>query len=288
MVKDQHFVTPDGVTIALTVAGPEDGDPVLFFHGGGQTRHAWGRTVEMLGSLGWRAIAADLRGHGDSSRASKYDPADFASDVRALSMAQEKRPAIVGASLGGMASLLANVQFGNDGNCVADEVSRALVLVDIAPRTNAVGVKRIIEFMAAHPDGFSSLDDAAMAVAAYQPQRSQRSDSSGLRKNLRLGMDGRWYWHWDPALLTHFHGSRERENNEEMLYRAAENITQPMMLLRGGMSDVVDDVVVGEFSARIPDAIVRSVGGAGHMVAGDRNDIFNTAIIDFLDKVANT
>ena len=285
MLRESSFVAPDGVLIALSVSGPADGDPVLFFHGGGQTRHAWGKTVEALGARGWRAIAADLRGHGDSGRAARYDTADFAADVRALALAQARPPVIVGASLGGMASLLANAAPDNGGEGMSGEVSRALVLVDIAPRTNAGGVQRILDFMSAHTAGFASLEDAASAVAAYQPQRSQRADASGLRKNLRLGNDGRWYWHWDPALLRQFRGVQQREEQAEPLYRAAEQLTQPVLLLRGGMSDVVDDDVIDEFRARIPRAIVRSVGGAGHMVAGDRNDIFNEALVEFLESL---
>ena len=53
---------------------------------------------------------------------------------------------------------------------------------------------RILGFMAAHAGGFASLDEAAAAVAAYQPQRTQKSDPSGLRKNLRQREDGRWYY----------------------------------------------------------------------------------------------
>ena len=283
MSIDTYLLAPEGIRIALPVAGPENGAPVLFFHGGGQTRHAWGKTVEALGARGWRAIAADLRGHGDSGRAARYETSDFAADVRALALDQSTPPVIVGASLGGMASLLANASAGDGAEEMAGEVSRALVLVDIAPRTNAGGVQRILDFMSAHTSGFASLEDAASAVAAYQPQRSQRADASGLKKNLRLREDGRWYWHWDPALLKQFRGVRQREEQAEPLYRAAEQLTQPVMLLRGGVSDVVDDEVIDEFRTRIPRAIVRSVGGAGHMVAGDRNDIFNEALIEFLE-----
>lgn len=282
MLNDDYFVTPDGMRIALSVSGPEDGDPVLFLHGGGQTRHAWGKTVEMLGARGWRAIAADLRGHGDSGRAAAYNREDFAKDVRALAKAQSSRPVIVGASLGGMAALLANDGVGDDRG----EVSRALVLVDIAPRLNGDGVQRIMDFMSAHTEGFASLDEAGVAVSAYQPQRTQRADHSGLRKNLRLGDDGRWYWHWDPALLLHFRASRESEGHAELLYSAAEKLRQPVLLLRGAMSDVVDDSIMDEFSARIPGATIKVVGGAGHMIAGDKNDIFTEALIDFISELS--
>ena len=38
-------------------------------------------------------------------------------------------------------------------------------------------------------------------MAAYNPHRPRPKDISGLEKNLRLGEDGRYRWHWDPAFL---------------------------------------------------------------------------------------
>ena len=121
---------------------------------------------------GWHAISVDLRGHGDSDWPGEYRVQHFADDVRELAQAQRSKPVLVGASLGGLSSLLANA--GDHG-----EVSRALVLVDIAPRLRADGVDRILGFMAAHRDGFASLDQAAAAVSAYQPQRASAATRKG-------------------------------------------------------------------------------------------------------------
>jgi pimeloyl-ACP methyl ester carboxylesterase len=56
----------EGIHLVADVWG-DDGDwPVLLMHGGGQTRHAWGNTAEVLAGRGWRAVSLDLRGHGDS------------------------------------------------------------------------------------------------------------------------------------------------------------------------------------------------------------------------------
>lgn len=264
-----------GLQLAGSACGPADGAPVLLFHGGGQTRHAWGRAVEALGAAGFRATAYDLRGHGDSAWAPSYHVAEFAADVLDLVAAEPAPPVIVGASMGGLAALLANAT-------PAGEISRALVLVDIAPRVNPAGVDRILAFMAAHPEGFATLDEAAAAVAAYQPQRRQKSDPQGLQKNLRRRADGRWYWHWDPALLALFEQTRSESLEQDRFYRAAETLTQPILLVRGMLSEVLDDAVTREFQERIPHARVVQVHGAGHMVAGDRNDVFLDAIRGFL------
>ncbi|MGB1580584.1 MAG: alpha/beta fold hydrolase [Nevskiales bacterium] len=285
MQEAQFFKLKNGLQLAATVAGPENGQPVLLFHGGGQTRHAWQRVIEILGKKGYRALAFDQRGHGDSDWADDYHVGRFRDDLLELCERQPQQPILIGASLGGIASMLANAA----GEA---EVSRALVLVDIAPRANPEGVARILDFMGAHPQGFANLEEAAEAVAAYQPQRKQRSDPSGLRKNLRQGEDGRWYWHWDPTALASFQKDSGLEMGPDMLYAAAEKLTQPVLLVRGSMSDVIDAEITAEFQARIPHSQIVEVGGAGHMVAGDRNDIFSQTILDFLlsldcDQAAN-
>jgi pimeloyl-ACP methyl ester carboxylesterase len=271
-------VAGDGLTLAADAFGPRDGPPVLLFHGGGQTRHAWGGTARLLGDKGWRATTVDLRGHGDSDWADSYTLDEFAADVRAVAAAQTRPPALIGASLGGISSLVAIAEAPPD-----DTVASGLVLVDVAPRLEPEGIARIGEFMLGHLDGFASLEEVADAVAAYNPHRPRPTDLSGLRKNVRLRDDGRWYWHWDPKFLL---GGRTDEprslRNEDRLENAARELTVPTLLVRGRQSDVLSEEGARQLLSLVPHAGYVDVGGAGHMVAGDRNDAFNDAVIDFL------
>jgi peroxiredoxin len=50
------------------------------------------------------------------------------------------------------------------------------------------------------------------------------------------------------------------------------------------MSDLVTTERAEEFLSRFPAIEFVDVGGAGHMVAGDRNDIFASAVVDFLAR----
>ena len=72
-----------------------------------------------------------------------------------------------------------------------------------------------------------------------------------------------------------------RDRIEDM-ERAAPNVRLPTMLVRAELSDVVDDAGVEAMRIMVPQTVVREVAGAGHMVAGDRNDAFVEAVADFL------
>jgi non-heme chloroperoxidase len=264
----------------LRLAGDGHGDPaappVVLLAGGGQTRHAWGGTAAKLGRRGWYAITVDQRGHGDSDWAADgdYTVQRYADDLRAVCAQLGTPPAIVGASLGGIAALLA---VGEDPPAKV----AAIVLVDIAPRIQLQGVGRIVAFMNAHPDGFASLDEAGDAVAAYLHHRPRPKDTKGLEKNLRLGEDGRWRWHWDPRFMN---GRRDGMTGER-LENAARRLHLPTFLVRGRMSDVVSEEDARAFLAIAPNARYTDVSGAGHMVAGDRNDRFTDAVAGFLAEV---
>lgn len=272
-----------GLTLTGDVDGPTDGPPVLLLHGGGQTRHSWSGTLRTLADQGWRAWSIDLRGHGDSEWApdGDYTLDAFAADVRAATATFDRPPALVGASLGGLASLVAIA----DGVPQAS-VASSLVLVDVAHRLEEQGRDRIGAFMTGHTDGFASLEEAADAVGAYNPGRPRPKDLSGLRKNLRPTEDGRWVWHWDPRFIRGSFGSADETRTTMVepgrLHAAAEALRLPTLLVRGRSSDLLSEAGARDFLALVPQAEFADVAGAGHMVAGDRNEVFNQAILRFL------
>jgi len=270
-----------GIDLVADVYGEPEDPPVVLLHGGGQTRHAWGNAAIAFAESGRYAVSIDLRGHGESewSPDGLYGIGRFADDVRAVAGGLGRPPALVGASLGGLSSIVA---VGESDDAVAS----AVVLVDVAPRVEQEGRDKIAGFMRAGMAGFDTLEDAADSIAAFIPHRPRPTDLSGLRKNLRQRGDGRWYWHWDPRWLTNREGVDGQEGivNHTRLCAAARNITVPTMLVRGRMSDIVSDESVAELRELVPHAEVVDVAGAGHMVAGDKNDAFNAAVIEFVNR----
>lgn len=267
----------EGLDLVGDARGDPEGWPILFLHGGGQTRHAWGRTAEILAHDGWRTVTFDHRGHGESQWAPNGDYSFTAITADCISVVDQlgRPPVLVGASLGGMAAMLAE---GTSDRVI----SSALVLVDIAPKTNPEGVKRIGDFMRSGINGFDSLDEAAAAIAAYTPQRVRAVNPAGLAKVLRE-REGRWYWHWDPTVIRQDHTEVVASRFVGLLEFAMGNIHVPTMLVRGALSDVVTKEGVDDMVARMPDVTVVEVAGAAHMIAGDQNDHFSTAVVSFLD-----
>jgi pimeloyl-ACP methyl ester carboxylesterase len=157
------------------------------------------------------------------------------------------------------------------------------VLVDIAHRSEAEGVERIVSFMRGNPEGFASVDEAADAVAEYLPHRPRPSNTEGLARNLRLGEDGRFRWHWDPQFMS---SGRPRSSVDFDVFTAhARRLRLPVLLVRGGRSDVLSPELAVEFLSLVPHAEFADVGDAHHMVAGDQNDAFAVAVVEFLTRV---
>lgn len=284
------FSGSSGLEIIGDVYGPEDGPVVILAHGGGQNRLAWKGSGAALAAKGYRVVALDARGHGDSA----WDPeADYETETLAhdlLAVIEQlgaQRPAVVGASLGGMTALEAHEVAGRR------DIFSAVILVDIAPKVENAGSRRIVSFMMANPDGFANLDEAAAAIAEYNPHRPPPSNTGGLAKVLRQGDDGRWRWHWDPLFIAQRAAlmmsdpvawEAERQMRADRLHGSAGAMRAPLLLIRGLLSDLVSDETVAALRAAAPQAEYIDVRGAGHMVAGDDNDAFTAAVASFLDR----
>lgn len=281
----ETFVTqaPGDVQIIADRHGDPDARAVVFLHGGGQTRRSWGRAAAAVAERGWQAVTVDLRGHGESDWAAEgdYRLVSFAADVGEVLRTLPPEPVLVGASLGGCTAMLLAGE-------LAPGAASAVVLVDIVPNMDSSGAQRVQEFMAENMEsGFDSLDEVADAIAAYNPHRPRPADLNGLTSNLRRRGD-RWYWHWDPQFISGpDHQGPMEIHDVDRLNAAVQTILDggvPMLLVRGQLSDLVSATNAEVFLTRFPQVEFVDVAGAGHMVAGDRNDIFADSILDFLAR----
>lgn len=267
---------------SLRIAGDSWGspeDPAIFLlHGGGQTRHSWRSTGTQLADNGYFVVALDARGHGDSDWApdGNYHQDAFIEDIKSVARSLGiGKPIVMGASLGGNTALAAIGEHTLD--------AAALILIDVVPRTERAGFRRISGFMQQKPEGFASLEEVSESINAYRERVKPLKNPAGIAKNVRLATNGRLYWHWDPAFLV----SREGDLavRHQRLARAAGQLTVPTLLVRGGSSDVVSDEGVEEFLRLCPHAEYLNLAGIGHMVTGDDNSNFGKSTLDFLARI---
>ena len=249
---------------------------ILMLHGGGQNRFSWKNTGQILADGGYRVVALDSRGHGDSDRSpsANYAIETLCDDALQVIYQIGTPVVLIGASMGGLTGILAAHEAGQ-------ELVTKLVLVDVVPKFEKDGSARIRDFMFSHVHGFDSLEQAAESVAAYLPHRPKPRSPEGLKKNLRL-RDGRWYWHWDPAFLTK--PEDDPYARADKLEQAASNLEVPILLIRGKLSDVVSAEGVKDFLDKVPQAEFVELADAGHTAAGDDNDAFSEVVVQFVER----
>jgi pimeloyl-ACP methyl ester carboxylesterase len=274
----QHYVGAHGIRLVADVGGDPSAASVVLLHGGGQTRHSWSGAMRNLVARGYYVVNLDARGHGDSEWASDGDYSFdiLAEDVECVIRTMASKPALVGASMGGATALCL---IGTKRQPIAT----TLILVDIVPLIDEHGAAKILAFMNRYLNGFTTVEEVADAVAAYNPHRPRPTDVSGLMKNLRQRTNGRLYWHWDPRVING-PDAREPPLAIAQLKKAADGVRVPTLLVRGLKSDIVTDEGVADLKGRIPSLEVFAVADAGHMVAGDKNDAFNQGILAFLQR----
>lgn len=267
----------NGVTLAGDSWGPADGPLVLLLHGGGQTRHAWRGAGQALGDAGYRAVAFDARAHGDSDWAGEgnYGHGRMTEDLVALAARLgDTRPVLVGASMGGLASLEA----------VGDDLidATALVLVDIAPR---------MEMDSASPGSSSSWTPSRTASRRWRrwPTRSPPTSRTGPdRPTCPVSPRTCAYGRTVASAGT---GIRRGGSGTPIVRRCTSGMPRPpwlslpTLLVRGGLSDVLSEDGAESFLELVPHSEYVNVKEASHMVAGDRNDVFAGAVIEFLHRV---
>jgi pimeloyl-ACP methyl ester carboxylesterase len=269
--------TDEGLHIAADAWGDPTAPLVLLGHGGGQTRHAWRATGQELGAAGYHAVAFDLRGHGDSDWPSDgvYSLDAYIGGLQSLLRVLGGRKAVLNG-----ASMSAEIFLVAAGEGAVD--AAALVLVDFAPRTQPEGYERNRTFMAAHAQGFASLEEVADAISSHRGGAPRPPNLNGLAKVVRKRSDGRYHWHWDQRMLDW--RVQEYPTRYERMAAAARRLTAPTLLVRGDKSDVVSEEGAQEFMQLAPHTEYVLIADAGHMIAGDRNDTFGHAAVDFMKR----
>jgi pimeloyl-ACP methyl ester carboxylesterase len=129
----ERFVDSSGIRIHVVEEGPEDGAPVVFLHGFPEFWWSWRHQMRAVAEAGYRAVAMDLRGFGDS---------DMPTEVAAYALPNSfgDVTAVID-SVGGKVTLISHDWGGALGwaytALMPDKVERSVVCN--APHPNAYG-----------------------------------------------------------------------------------------------------------------------------------------------------
>jgi pimeloyl-ACP methyl ester carboxylesterase len=247
--------------------------PIVFLHGSGLAAWTWSLVCLALQDR-YRCYALDLRGHGDSEWAADmdYSPEAHAGDVKALvDHLGLDRPVIVGMSLGGLVG----------ARYAIDRDVRALVVIDTGPRIEPAGREHLLSFLR-EPAELDSLEAFVDRAIAFNPRRDRATLRVSLLRNLVRLPDGKWTWKYDRR----HHGrvpESEREASRAAVWRAADRIRCPVLIVRGSESRVVTRESAEALAASMPRGKFAEIPDAGHAVHSDQPRALVAALTAFLD-----
>jgi pimeloyl-ACP methyl ester carboxylesterase len=266
----------DGLELAGSAYGDPAAPPVLFFHGGGQSRNAWLGSAKKVAAAGYYGISIDLRGHGESDWAADGDYLldAYGRDVERLLTQFERPVTLVGASRGGQSALVGGSR--HPGRV------RLIMLADVAPDMLDAGINGIRAFFVEGERGFDTLDQAADSLARNLGQARIR-DASKLARAMRKDDASRWHWRWDPA--TGYREFLHPPSENEAMLAAAARVTSPIIMVRAELSNLLTDESVANFQRLTPQLEVMTAPGAQHMFTSDRNDVFAAQLLDVLNRI---
>lgn len=266
-----------GLRLVADAFGSPDHPPVLLLPAVGTTRETWHGAASALSGAGRYAICLDPRGHGDSDHApdGRYDLAAYAADLVAVLGQLSARATVVGVGGSGLAAALA-VGEGTPG------LVSALVLVGVTAWVDPETATGIRERMALRAADFADPLDAIAAIAATHPIEPEPTGTEGLLSAFARGDDGLYHWRCDPRILAGI----DLPLLSARIEAAMDRIAVPVALVRGTANSSVSAEATLRLQSHVAASEVIEIEGSGHHVATDREDAFNAALLDFLERKA--
>ena len=227
----------------------------------------------------YRLINLDQRGHGDS----EWDPdgdytrESFVADIEAVRQSLGfEQVILMGHSMGGLNAVEYTFQH-------PERVS-ALILVDVGPEAAKEGVDNIMRFTRG-PDELD-FDEFVQNAMRFNTRRTEENIRERMRHRLRPLENGKWTWKFDKRFREGEGAVRSgSEISGDELWRRFRELAPPVLLVRGGQSDILSQEVAERVVAEVASARLVVVPEAGHSVPGDNPDGFTAAITGFLDDI---
>lgn len=262
--QDNSWTSSDGLTLNFRdYAGPEgyDGPPVLCMHGLTRNSRDFAELAQHI-AQSRRVIVPEMRGRGQSDYApdsSTYNPAQYVADVELLLIQEGIDHFIsIGTSMGGlMTMMLAAAKPGRID---------AVVMNDIGPKIETTGLKRIGGYVGqgrSYPTWIHAARSMASVHGEAFPEYDLEAWIEMAKRTMVVGQNGRISYDYDMAIAEPF---REPGNAAPVdLWPAFDALKDvPMVLVRGGLSDLLSPETVAEMGKRNPAMSHLTVPNVGH------------------------
>lgn len=280
---DITWLSADGLKLhARDYPAGRDKTPVVCIHGLTRNAKDFEELAPRIQATGRRVIAVDVRGRGGSDRDPNpvnYHPGTYAADVMAL-MAQQGMPraVFIGTSMGGIVTMVLA--------SFAPQVIAAAVLNDVGPELSPVGLGRIagyvgqgkpVESWADAADYITSVNGAAF------PDADDEEWDRFARRTFREE-NGRPVFDYDPAIASAFRFDPDAPPPDMWPLFRALTTGRPVLLIRGGLSDLIDEAIAAKMREAAPDMAYAEVPRVGHAPMLTEPQAWE-AIQSFLERV---
>lgn len=265
---------PSGDGVSLHAEATGEGLPVVFSCALNTTSENWRSQVETIAPRGYRVVLWDYRGHGRSDAPEDPDAYTMERVVSDLGCvldwaAPGERAVLAGLSFGGLASL----HFA----LAHPERVLGLVLAGSGPGFKNPKAQAQWAESVGHTAGFIERKGvAAFAARATEMTIGRRPELPAARR-AQAAIAAQ-----TPHGLAHF-GRRIAGLAPPVIDRLGE-IAAPALVLRGE-EDAAYERAAEVMAARLPQAEVVTVSGAGHIVNIEAPEAFDAALLAFLDKL---
>lgn len=280
-VRDRDVVA-NGLRHHLLETDGEAGREVLLLHGYLDLARSFVEVIEALAAQGYRVIAPDFRGHGDTDRTppgSYYHYMDYVADLDALfEVLGLARAHVVAHSMGGgVATRFAGARPERVRSlCLLEGVGPPAMPADVAPDRTTAWLDGLAKLRRRGPRPMATIDDVMARMRVSHPALDVETLRHVATISTRALPEGGYVFRFDPLHQTTSPMRYDAEAVDAFLPR----ITCPVMHIDGGEITAWPDLAAR--ATRYPNARFVTLEGAGHMMHWTRPAETSAAVLAFL------
>lgn len=251
------YVEANGIRHHLIARGAPGKPAVMMIHGLAGQAHTFDGIASYLSGR-FHVYCMDVRGRGESAWGPPegYGIDTYVADLEAVREALGlERFTLIGTSMGGIITLNYTPRF--------PERVEKVVINDIGPEIDPVGLARILQYVGHAPEMFADMK----AVVKYYRENygpmvehlPEDQVADFARWNVRKSDSGVYVWKMDPAVRK---GGAPQPSMDQ--WEAVRGVACPALILRGAKSDVLSASIAARMVESMPNARLVEVPGVGH------------------------